>query len=71
MHDIGKNLVEIVLKEHDLDDQAGTFALLKPEEIDVSLTEGMMMDPEASVGALMFHHPDCVYFAASDSPAVP
>ena len=29
------------------------------------LTEGMMMDPEASVSALVFHHPDCTYFTAA------
>jgi 5-methyltetrahydrofolate--homocysteine methyltransferase len=29
------------------------------------LTEGFMMDPEASVSALVFHHPDCVYFTAA------
>jgi len=40
---------------------------LKPEEIGVQLTEGFMMDPEASVSALVFHHPDCTYFAAGDS----
>jgi 5-methyltetrahydrofolate--homocysteine methyltransferase len=26
----------------------------------------MMMEPEASVSALVFHHPDCAYFTASD-----
>lgn len=45
-----------------LDDQLGLFKLLEPEEIGVTLTEGAMMDPEASVSALVFHHPDCVYF---------
>jgi hypothetical protein len=25
----------------------------------------MMMEPEASVSALVFHHPDAVYFSAS------
>jgi 5-methyltetrahydrofolate--homocysteine methyltransferase len=30
------------------------------------LTEGFMMDPEASVSALMFHHPDCAYFTAAE-----
>jgi 5-methyltetrahydrofolate--homocysteine methyltransferase len=25
----------------------------------------MMMDPEASVSALVFHHPDCTYFTAA------
>jgi len=45
-----------------LEDQQGLFRLLQPEEIGVRLTETMMMDPEASVSALVFHHPDCVYF---------
>ena len=45
-----------------LDDQFGLFEILKPEEIGVTLTEGAMMDPEASVSALVFHHPDCIYF---------
>ena len=48
-----------------LDDQQGLWKLLQPEEIGVQLTEGMMMEPEASVSALVFHHPDCSYFTAS------
>ena len=51
-----------------LDDQAGIWMLLHPEEIGVHLTEGMMMDPEASVSALVFHHPDCTYFSVGDHP---
>jgi len=51
-----------------LDDQAGIWKLLRPEEIGVQLTEGMMMDPEASVSALVFHHPDCTYFSVGDAP---
>ena len=35
---------------------------LGPEAIGVELTEGSMMDPEASVSALVFHHPDARYF---------
>ncbi len=49
-----------------LDDQAGIWKLLCPEEIGVELTEGMMMEPEASVSALVFQHPDCAYFTAAD-----
>jgi cobalamin-dependent methionine synthase I len=26
------------------------------------------MDPEASVSALVFHHPDCAYFTVGDQP---
>ncbi len=50
-----------------LEDQQGIWKLLRPEEIGVSLTEGMMMDPEASVSALVFHHPDCAYFTAAEA----
>jgi hypothetical protein len=37
----------------------------RPEEIGVQLTEGFMMNPEASVSALVVHHLDAVYFTAS------
>ena len=50
----------------DLEDQTGIWKLLWPEEIGVKLTEGFMMDPEASVSALVFHHPDCTYFSAGE-----
>ena len=49
-----------------LDDQQGFWKLLRPEDIGVQLTEGMMMEPEASVSALVFHHPDCAYFTADE-----
>jgi len=47
----------------DLEQQAKLFRLLRPEEIGVQLTEGFMMEPEASVSALVFHHPDAAYFS--------
>jgi 5-methyltetrahydrofolate--homocysteine methyltransferase len=47
----------------ELEDQAGIWKLLRPEEIGVQLTEGFMMDHEASVSALVFIHPDCTYFS--------
>jgi 5-methyltetrahydrofolate--homocysteine methyltransferase len=47
----------------DLADQAKLFALLQPEQaIGVQLTDGFMMDPEASVSALVFAHPEARYF---------
>ncbi len=52
-----------------INDQAGFFKIMRPEEIGVELTEGMMMEPEASTSALVFHHPDCVYFSVSDEAA--
>jgi 5-methyltetrahydrofolate--homocysteine methyltransferase len=48
----------------DLADQRKLFKLLNPSQIGVELTEGDMMDPEASVSALVFHHPDAKYFRA-------
>ena len=50
----------------DLEDQAGIWKILRPEEIGVQLTEGFMMDPEASVSALVFQHPDCTYFSVGE-----
>jgi 5-methyltetrahydrofolate--homocysteine methyltransferase len=46
-----------------LEDQAPLFGLLRPESIGVQLTDGFMMDPEASVSALVVHHPDATYFS--------
>ena len=46
----------------DLSGQRALFAVLDPKDIGVELTEGDMMDPEASVSALVFHHPDAKYF---------
>jgi 5-methyltetrahydrofolate--homocysteine methyltransferase len=47
-----------------LADQVTLFRLLEPEEIGLTLTEGFMMEPEASVSALVFHHPAGKYFKA-------
>ncbi|MED4124606.1 methionine synthase [Halalkalibacterium halodurans] len=46
----------------DLDDQAKLFKLLKPGKIGIELTEGFMMEPEASVTAMVFAHPEARYF---------
>jgi 5-methyltetrahydrofolate--homocysteine methyltransferase len=49
-----------------LEDQAQLFRLLNvTEAIGVSLTDGFMMDPEGSVSAVVFHHPDARYFSLS------
>jgi len=47
----------------DLEQQKILFELIRPEQIGVELTEGFMMEPEASVSALVFHHPDATYFS--------
>ncbi|MBM3221243.1 MAG: methionine synthase, partial [Candidatus Rokubacteria bacterium] len=48
----------------ELADQATLWRVLQPERIGIHLTEGFMMDPEASVSALVFHHPAAKYFKA-------
>ena len=50
-----------------LEDQEQLFRLLEiTANIGVELTEGFMMDPEGSVSALVFHHPDAKYFNLSE-----
>ena len=49
-----------------LEDQEQLFRLLDvTEQIGVELTDGYMMDPEGSVTALVFHHPEAKYFSLS------
>ncbi|PLR77900.1 methionine synthase [Bacillus sp. V3-13] len=45
-----------------LEDQAKLFKLIRPEEIGIHLTDGFMMEPEASVTAIVFAHPEARYF---------
>jgi len=45
-----------------LEDQAPLFELLKPADIGVELTDSFMMEPEASVSAIVFSHPEARYF---------
>ena len=54
----------------ELSDQRIVFDLLGPERIGLGLTETFMMDPEASVSAIVFHHPEAKYFKADGSPSV-
>ena len=50
-----------------LEDQEQIFRMLEvPANLDIELTEGYMMDPESSVSALVFHHPDAKYFKLSE-----
>ena len=44
-----------------LEDQGPLFELMNPSDIGVELTEGFMMEPEASVTAMVFAHPDANY----------
>ena len=50
-----------------LEDQERLFQVLPvTASIGVELTEGYMMEPEASVSALVFHHPQAKYFNILD-----
>ena len=57
-----------------LEDQEKLFRLLEVDKhaIGLKLTEGFMMDPESSVSAMVFHHPEARYFSlsAADSEAL-
>ncbi|MBP0724940.1 methionine synthase [Bacillus sp. RG28] len=46
----------------ELEDQKKLFKLLNPEDIGIHLTDGCMMEPEASVTAMVFAHPEARYF---------
>ena len=50
----------------DLSGQRLLLKLLDAPSIGLELTDGDMMDPEASVSALVFHHPQAKYFSAVD-----
>ncbi|MFQ5351493.1 MAG: vitamin B12 dependent-methionine synthase activation domain-containing protein, partial [Candidatus Binatia bacterium] len=51
-----------------LEDQELLFALLGvSDRIGVHLTEGLMMDPESSVSALVLHHPEASYFSLGEA----
>jgi len=45
-----------------IEDQTKLFELLKPERIDVTLTDEFMLEPEQSTSAIILHHPDAKYF---------
>ncbi|TGB01980.1 methionine synthase [Halobacillus salinus] len=46
----------------ELEDQQKLFQLIQPEDIGIELTEECMMEPEASVTAMVFAHPEARYF---------
>ncbi len=53
-----------------LEDQEKMFRLLNPESIGITLSEEYMMHPEASVSALVFHHPQARYFTISETDMI-
>jgi len=51
-----------------LEDQEQLFRLLDLEKnVGIHLTDGFMMEPEGSVTAIVFHHPEARYFALSSA----
>lgn len=47
----------------ELEAQRPVFAMLKPEELGISLTETLEMVPEQTTSAIVAHHPQAKYFA--------
>ncbi|HEY6417637.1 MAG TPA: methionine synthase [Candidatus Binataceae bacterium] len=54
-----------------LEDQSKLFRLLEvsAQNLGVQLTDEFMMDPESSVSAIVFHHPEAKYFSLSPADA--
>ncbi|HEX7105697.1 MAG TPA: vitamin B12 dependent-methionine synthase activation domain-containing protein, partial [Acidothermaceae bacterium] len=48
----------------DLEDRAKIAALLEPQRIGVTLSEGFQLAPEQSTDAIVVHHPEAKYFSA-------
>ncbi|MGI8996958.1 MAG: methionine synthase [Pyrinomonadaceae bacterium] len=46
-----------------LEDQTKLFDLLRPERIDVTLSEEFQLDPEQSTSAIIVHHEEAKYFS--------
>jgi cobalamin-dependent methionine synthase I len=46
-----------------LEDQTKLFELIRPERIDVTLTEEYHLEPEQSTTAIITHHPNAKYFS--------
>jgi 5-methyltetrahydrofolate--homocysteine methyltransferase len=45
-----------------LEDQTKLFAILRPEEIGITLTDTFQIEPEQSTSAVIVHHPGAKYF---------
>lgn len=45
-----------------LEDQVKLFELLRPDQIDITLSEAFQLEPEQSTSALIAHHPAAKYF---------
>ncbi|MCB0916482.1 MAG: methionine synthase, partial [Actinobacteria bacterium] len=48
----------------DLEQQTLLFELLRPERVGVQLSEEFQLHPEQSTSAIIFHHPEAMYFNA-------
>ena len=48
----------------DLEQQTLLFELLRPERVGVELSEEFQLHPEQSTSAIIFHHPEAMYFNA-------
>jgi 5-methyltetrahydrofolate--homocysteine methyltransferase len=46
-----------------LEDQTKLFELIRPERVDITLTEEYHLEPEQSTTAIIAHHPSAKYFS--------
>jgi 5-methyltetrahydrofolate--homocysteine methyltransferase len=47
----------------DMEDRRKIMQLLKPERVGIELSEELMLNPEQSTDAFVFHHPEAKYFS--------
>jgi 5-methyltetrahydrofolate--homocysteine methyltransferase len=47
----------------EMEDRRKIMELLKPERLDIELSEELMLNPEQSTDAFVFHHPEAKYFS--------
>jgi 5-methyltetrahydrofolate--homocysteine methyltransferase len=47
----------------DMEDRRKIVELLKPERVGIELSDELMLNPEQSTDAFVFHHPEAKYFS--------
>jgi 5-methyltetrahydrofolate--homocysteine methyltransferase len=46
-----------------MEDRRKIVELLKPERVGIELSDELMLNPEQSTDAFVFHHPEAKYFS--------
>ena len=47
----------------EMEDRKKIMELLKPERLGIELSDELMLNPEQSTDAFVFHHPEAKYFS--------